>query len=99
MNVDETINERELRNQVNRVIGAGVHGIFPFGTNGEAYILSMKEKEEILEAAVDGQDGEVLADVPGEVDVRLEIVQVAAGVLGAHDDVHVTGELGHGLRQ
>ena len=33
MNADETINERELRNQVNRVIGAGVHGIFPFGTN------------------------------------------------------------------
>ena len=40
MNADETINERELRNQVNRVIGAGVHGIFPFGTNGEAYALT-----------------------------------------------------------
>ena len=59
MNADETINERELRNQVNRVIGAGVHGIFPFGTNGEGYILSLKEKEEILEAVVDQVKGRI----------------------------------------
>ena len=33
MNEDETINERELASQVNRLIEAGVHGIFAFGTN------------------------------------------------------------------
>ena len=30
MNKDESINYIELRNQVNRMIEAGVHGIFPF---------------------------------------------------------------------
>lgn len=40
MNEDESINETELRNQVNRQIEAGVHGLFPFGTNGEGYILN-----------------------------------------------------------
>ena len=45
MNEDESINEPELRRQVNRLIEAGVHGLFPFGTNGESYILSEKEKE------------------------------------------------------
>lgn len=53
MNSDETINEQELRNQVNRQIEAGVHGIFPFGTNGEAYILSEDEKVRILEIVVE----------------------------------------------
>ena len=30
MNEDETVNEKELENQVNRLIDAGVHGIFAF---------------------------------------------------------------------
>ena len=30
MNEDESINEPELRRQVNRLIEAGVHGLFPF---------------------------------------------------------------------
>lgn len=59
MNADESVNIAELRNQVERQISAGVHGIFPFGTNGEAYILDMKEKEEILEAVVDQAAGRV----------------------------------------
>lgn len=59
MNADETVNIPELRNQVERQIDGGVHGIFPFGTNGEAYILSLKEKEEILEAVVDQVKGRI----------------------------------------
>ena len=35
MNEDESVNEKELRNQVNRQIKGGIHGLFPFGTNGE----------------------------------------------------------------
>ena len=31
MHEDESVNLQELRNQVNRLIDAGVHGIFPFG--------------------------------------------------------------------
>ena len=56
---DEHINIPELRNQIERQIAGGVHGLFPFGTNGEGYILSLKEKEEILEATVDQVKGRV----------------------------------------
>ena len=56
---DESINLDEFRNQIERQIAGGVHGIFPFGTNGEGYILSLKEKEELLEAAVDQVKGRV----------------------------------------
>ena len=59
MNADESVNIPELRNQVERQIAGGVHGIFPFGTNGEGYILSLKEKEEILEAVVDQVKGQI----------------------------------------
>ncbi len=56
---DESVNIPELRNQVERQIAGGVHGIFPFGTNGEGYILSLKEKEEILEAVIDQVKGRI----------------------------------------
>ena len=59
MNADENINIPELRNQIERQIAGGVHGIFPFGTNGEGYILSLKEKEEILEATIDQVKGRI----------------------------------------
>ena len=59
MNADETVNIPEFRAQIERQIAGGVHGIFPFGTNGEGYILSLKEKEEMLEAAVDQVKGRV----------------------------------------
>jgi len=35
MNPDESVNLPELRNQIERQIAGGVHGIFCFGTNGE----------------------------------------------------------------
>ena len=59
MNADESINEEELRKQVNRLIDAGVHGLFPFGTNGEGYILSAEEKEQVLRIVVDETKGRV----------------------------------------
>lgn len=59
MNEDESINEKELRNQVNRQIKGGVHGLFPFGTNGEGYILNEKEKEEVLSIVIDETKGRV----------------------------------------
>ena len=57
MNADESVNLEELRNQIERLIDGGVHGIFPFGTNGEGYILNEKEKEAVLEAAIDQVKG------------------------------------------
>lgn len=59
MNDDETINVGELRNQVNRMIENGVHALFPFGTNGEGYILSAKEKQLVLETVIEECNGRV----------------------------------------
>jgi len=59
MREDESINEEELRSQVNRLINAGVHGIFPLGTNGEGYILDDEEKELILKIVIDEVKGRV----------------------------------------
>lgn len=59
MNEDESINEQELRNQVNRQIENGIHGLFPFGTNGEGYILSEVEKEKILSIVIEEAKGRV----------------------------------------
>ena len=59
MKEDESVNIPELRRQIERQIEGGVHGIFCFGTNGEGYILSTKEKEEVLEATVDQVAGRV----------------------------------------
>ena len=57
--VDESVNIPELRNQIERQIAGGVHALFCFGTNGEGYILSMKEKEEVLEATIDQVKGRI----------------------------------------
>lgn len=59
MNEDGAINESELRNQVERMIKAGVHGIFALGTNGEGYILSREEKERVLAAVIEETAGRV----------------------------------------
>ena len=59
MNDDETVNLDELRRQVERQIEAGIHGIFPFGTNGEGYILSGEEKKAVLETVIDRVAGRV----------------------------------------
>lgn len=59
MNEDESINTEELRRQVNRQIEAGIHGIFPFGTNGEGYILNGEEKKLVLETVIDQVAGRV----------------------------------------
>ncbi|MCR5288397.1 MAG: 4-hydroxy-tetrahydrodipicolinate synthase [Treponema sp.] len=53
MNEDESVNYDELKNQINRLIKAGVHGLFFYGTNGECYILNPEEKKKILEVAVE----------------------------------------------
>ncbi|MBO0453014.1 4-hydroxy-tetrahydrodipicolinate synthase [Candidatus Enterococcus murrayae] len=59
MHEDESINLEELRAQVERMIENGIHGIFPFGTNGEGYILTAEEKKVVLETVVDQTNGRV----------------------------------------
>ena len=48
----ETFNLGEYTKFIDRLIKAGVNGIFPLGTNGEFYAFTMEEKLEIIEAAV-----------------------------------------------
>jgi 4-hydroxy-tetrahydrodipicolinate synthase len=53
MNDDESVNEKELRVQVNRQIACGIDGIFTLGTNGEVYALTTDEKLEVMRIVVD----------------------------------------------
>ena len=59
MHEDESLNLPELRNQIERLLAGGVHGLFAFGTNGEGYILSENEKYEVLEVMIDQVKGRV----------------------------------------
>ena len=59
LNPDETINDAELRNQVNRQIKAGVCAVFCLGTNGEFYAFSQDEKKHIIDIVVEEADGRV----------------------------------------
>lgn len=60
MNPDETLNEAEIRHQVNRQIAAGVDAVFCLGTNGEFYIQSEEEKLEVIRIVVDEVAGRSL---------------------------------------
>lgn len=59
MNPDESLNEAEIRRQVNRQIAAGVDAVFCLGTNGEFYIQSEEEKLEVIRIVVDEVAGRV----------------------------------------
>lgn len=59
MYADESINYGELRAQVNRQIGSGVHGVFCLGTNGEAYALNNEEKLQVIKTVVEETHGRV----------------------------------------
>lgn len=58
-NEDETLNLEELRVQIDRMIEAGIDGIFPFGTNGEGYILNFEEKRQVLKTTIEHVAGRV----------------------------------------
>lgn len=59
MNEDETLNEAEIRRQVNRQIEAGADAVFCLGTNGEFYIQSEEEKLNVIRIVVDEVAGRV----------------------------------------
>ena len=46
----EEFNKSEYQSFINHLIEAGVHGIFPLGTNGEFYAFTAKEKMETEDA-------------------------------------------------
>jgi len=59
MHEDGSINEEEMRRQINRQIDAGVDAVFCLGTNGEFYIMDMEEKISVMEIFVDEVNGRV----------------------------------------
>lgn len=82
---DESLNEAELRIHARRMLDAGVHGIFPGGTNGEFFAMTASERLRVLEVVLD----EVGSAVPvyagtGAVTTREAIeLSVAAERAGA----------------
>ncbi|MBW5447052.1 4-hydroxy-tetrahydrodipicolinate synthase [Cohnella sp. CFH 77786] len=56
---DEEINENALRVTVRRLIGAGVHGLFCLGSNGEFFALSYEEKIRVASIVADEAAGAV----------------------------------------
>src|SRR3954449_2203798 len=52
MHANEDLDLPRLRWVLDRLLGAGVHGIFVRGTNSEAYALEEREKQEVIATAV-----------------------------------------------
>lgn len=59
LNEDETFNPEKYTAFINKLIDAGVSGIFPLGTNGEFYAFNNEEKLEIIKTAVKAVNGRV----------------------------------------
>ncbi|MDL2295521.1 4-hydroxy-tetrahydrodipicolinate synthase [Lachnospiraceae bacterium OttesenSCG-928-E19] len=77
MHADGSINEQEMRKQINRQIDAGANAVFCLGTNGEFYIMSKEEKVRVMEIFVD----EVKGRVP---------VYAGTGCVGTEDTVELS---------
>lgn len=56
---NEKFNPTAYKDFINMLIEAGVHGIFPLGTNGEFYAFNNDEKYEIIKTAVEAVNGRV----------------------------------------
>lgn len=56
---DEKFNPEAYGEFIDMLIKAGVHGIFPLGTNGEFYAFNNEEKYEIIKTAVKAVNGRV----------------------------------------
>lgn len=56
---DETLDLDGVRAHTRRMLDAGVHGIFPLGTNGEFFVLDDAEKLQVVEAVAEEVNGAV----------------------------------------
>jgi 4-hydroxy-tetrahydrodipicolinate synthase len=59
--IDETgrINEASVRKLVNHLIDGGVHGLFPVGSQGEAFSLTFEQKKEVIRIVIAETRGRV----------------------------------------
>jgi 4-hydroxy-tetrahydrodipicolinate synthase len=87
MRGDESVDLDGLRRHIDRMIDAGVHGIFVLGTTGEFYALTDAEKQQVVATAMEHVRGRLPvyagsgAETTGET-VRLTRMAVAEGVAG-----------------
>ncbi|WP_439290873.1 dihydrodipicolinate synthase family protein [Lonepinella koalarum] len=56
---NEKFNPQAYQEYIDYLIKAGIHGIFPLGTNGEFYAFNQQEKLDIIKAAVEAVGGRV----------------------------------------
>jgi 4-hydroxy-tetrahydrodipicolinate synthase len=56
---DEMLDLEALRRLVNRLINAGVHGLFPAGSTGEFFALNYNESQQIIETVIEETNGRV----------------------------------------
>ena len=56
-NKDESINEAGLRQIVNFLVGEGVHGLFPSGSQGELWALTTDEKKRVMDVVIEENNG------------------------------------------
>ncbi|KPX43951.1 4-hydroxy-tetrahydrodipicolinate synthase [Pseudomonas syringae pv. helianthi] len=56
---DQQLDEKALRNLIENLLNAGVHGLFVLGTNGEFFTLSESEKLKIARITVEAAAGRV----------------------------------------
>ena len=80
LSAGERVNEKAMRALVNHLIDGGIHGIFPVGTTGEFYGLSLEEKRAVFELVVDEVDGRVpVYGGAGAITTRecIQLVQIA----------------------
>lgn len=57
--VDDEVDHKALAHYVDWLIGHGVHGLFPVGTNGEGLVLSTDERKLVAETVVKTAAGRV----------------------------------------
>ena len=56
---DENVDKKAIFRIVNYLIKGGVHGLFPLGSSGEWYGLSIDQKKEIIETVMEANHGRV----------------------------------------
>jgi 4-hydroxy-tetrahydrodipicolinate synthase len=59
MKNDESVDEAGLRSVTRYLVGRGVHGLFPGGSQGEFFALARDERERVLEVTLAAADGDV----------------------------------------
>lgn len=77
MDKDDNINKKALRQLTNYLIAGGVHGLFPAGSTGEYYGLTIAQKKEVIETVIDEANGRVP-------------IYAGAGMITTKDTIEVT---------